>query len=179
MNKFLVKAAKITGLKWSPCSWSRNAGDNLRSGYQEKKMIEIDVDVPCLNTNKMYWQEVKLKWRNCYVFRQQHPYVAWDSGKEGTTRTGNQEQEQEQEPFKAQANFLMKFTLTWCLIYTLTGKLKVVSWGDVLSYYRLVLDFKRTASCFYKLAKRVFKISHHFYTLYFYTFKSSSLHLFP
>ena len=49
----------------------------------------------------------------------------------------------------------------------------------VLSYYRLVLDFKRTASCFYKLAKRVFKISHHFYTLYFYTFKSSSLHLFP
>ena len=45
-------------------------------------------------------------------FRQQHPYVAWDSGKEGTTRTGNQEQEQEQEPFQAQANFLMKFTLT-------------------------------------------------------------------
>lgn len=162
MNKFLVKAAKITGLKWSPCSWSRNARDNLRSGYQEKKMIEIDVDVPCLNTNKMYWQEVKLKWRNCYVFRQQHPYVAWDSGKEGTTRTGNQEQ----EPFKAQANFLMKFTLTWCLI--------------CLSYYRLVLDFKRTASCFYKLANRVFKISHHFYTHATQTtFKSSSLHLFP
>ena len=131
MNKFLVKAAKITGLKWSSCSWSRNARDNLRSGYQEKKMIEIDVDVPCLNTNKIYWQVVKLKWRNCYVFRQQHPHVAWDSGKEGTTRTGNQEQEQEQEPFKAQANFLMTFTLTWCLIYTLTAKLKVVSWGDM------------------------------------------------
>ena len=50
----------------------------------------------------------------------------------------------------------------------------------VLSYYRLVLDFKRTASGFYKLANRVFKISHHFHTHATQTtFKSSSLHLFP
>ena len=116
----------------------------LRSGYQEKKMIEIDVDVPCLNTNKMYWQEVKLKWRNCYVFRQQHPYVAWDSGKEGTTRTGNQEQ----EPFKAQANFLMKFTLTWCLIYTLTAKLKVVSWEICLVLLSSCFGFQKDGFLF-------------------------------